>query len=145
VEVNLPAKIISIDVYLNFKQNDLTTSQFSKLKQLAIDRINHYWSQSIKVDGVFKVQIKAIHRINNSISVDLNIEHSGKYSRSSNPVILGIDATFTYNKDFFSHAPTFADQNFKLVSAHEFGHSVLTYADGLSLSWGHKGSTNSVL
>ncbi|MCF6254821.1 MAG: hypothetical protein L3J98_15275 [Gammaproteobacteria bacterium] len=31
-----------------------------------------------------------------------------------------------------------------LVAAHEFGHSVLMYAGGLSLSWGHKGSTNPI-
>jgi len=30
---------------------------------------------------------------------------------------------------------------FQLVSAHEFSHSVLMYAGGIPLSWGHKGST----
>tara|TARA_B100002049_G_C16023298_1_gene351245 strand:+ start:769 stop:1062 length:294 start_codon:yes stop_codon:yes gene_type:complete len=37
------------------------------------------------------------------------------------------------------------DDEFKLVSAHEFGHSILMHVGGISLSWGHKGSTNIIL
>ncbi len=60
-----------------------------------------------------------------------------------NPAILGIDASFIYNKGWHIDTEN-ADFDFQLVSAHEFGHSVLMYAGGLSLSWGHKGSTNPV-
>ncbi len=60
-----------------------------------------------------------------------------------NPAILGIDASFIYNKGAF--VATQADMDFKLVAAHEFGHSVLMYAGGIFLSWGHKGSTNPIL
>lgn len=35
--------------------------------------------------------------------------------------------------------------DFKHVSAHEFGHSVLESFGRRSLSWGHKGSTNALL
>ncbi len=31
-----------------------------------------------------------------------------------------------------------------LTSAHEFGHSVLMNEGGISLSWGHKGTTNPI-
>jgi len=37
---------------------------------------------------------------------------------------------------------TRAEQDFMLVSAHEFGHSVLQYFDGVRLSWSHKGTTH---
>jgi len=60
-----------------------------------------------------------------------------------NPAILGIDASFIYNKGYYGTREE-DDADFMLVAAHEFGHSVLMYAGGLSLSWGHKGSTNVV-
>jgi len=64
-----------------------------------------------------------------------------KYARSMNPAILGVDASFIYNKGHFGKRWR-ADADFMLVAAHEFGHSVLMYAGGLPLSWGHKGTTN---
>jgi len=54
-----------------------------------------------------------------------------------NPAILGIDASFVYNKGYLGNLGR-ADDDFKLVEAHEFGHSVLMYAGGLPLSWGIK-------
>jgi len=75
------------------------------------------------------------------------IENSPDYARSMNPSILGIDASFIYQKGLLKlGAPIkLIDDDFKLVSAHEFGHSVLMYVGGISLSWGHKGSTNALL
>jgi hypothetical protein len=90
------------------------------------------------------VRVNASHRPGNAIPVDLYIEKDkNEYGRSMNPAALGIDASFIYNKGRFGD-PTKADSDFMLVTAHEFGHSVLMYAGGLSLSWGHKGTTNIV-
>lgn len=82
----------------------------------------------------------ANHRKNDSIDADLSIETSADYGRSFNVGIFGIDASFKYNQGAFKNK-TNADLNFKLVCAHEFGHSVLQYFGGESLSWSHKGST----
>jgi len=88
------------------------------------------------------VRIQAYHRAVNAIPVDLYVEtDKNKYARSMNPEILGIDASFIYNKGRLGNSSK-ADDDFKLVAAHEFGHSVLMYAGGIYLSWGHKGSTN---
>ena len=143
--VCLSKKQINIDVYLNFKKNDLSDKDYNKLKNLAAEGINKYWSRTIIVgQHAFKVQVKSIHRVKSAIPVDLYIEtDKGAYARSMNPAVLGIDASFIYNKGAF--VPAQADMDFKLVAAHEFGHSVLMYAGGLFLSWGHKGSTNAIL
>lgn len=139
----LGQKQINIHVYLNFKKNELSDFDYKKLMRLACKGIGQYWSQNIKVSGInFTVRVQAYHRSNSAIPVDLSIEtDENKYARSMNPEILGIDASFIYNKGRLGNASK-ADDDFGLVAAHEFGHSVLMYAGGLSLSWGHKGSTN---
>ena len=93
----------------------------------------------------FTVKVQAVHcNANSMIPVDLRIETDpNKYARSMNPAFMGIDARFIYNKGFFPNN-IMADNDFKLVAAHEFGHSVLMRAGGIPLSWGHKGSTNSI-
>lgn len=159
VTVDLNLKSININVYLNFKQNSLSQSEYVRLKTLACDGINQYWSRNILVSGQrFRVVVNAFHREGRAIPADLYLEKDDDYSRSMNPSILGIDASFTYNKAFFdkiygldsqgnSKAVSInqADNDFKLVSAHEFGHSVLTYSEGVGASWGHKGSTHAIL
>lgn len=143
--VYLEQKFINVHVYLNFKQNDLSNADYERLKKLASEGIAHYWSRGIKVSNThFRVRVQAIHRTANAIPVDLSIEEDKEYGRSMNPAILGIDASFIYNKgSFFNSAK--ADKDFKLVSAHEFGHSVLMYSGGVGLSWGHKGSTHPIM
>ena len=138
-------KTINIRVYLNFKKNNLSDSDYEKLKELACIGIKQYWSRNISISGNrYQVRVYAQHSTGNAIPVDLYIEtDKNKYARSMNPALLGVDASFTYNKGAFQDDR--ANSDFKLVSAHEFGHSVLMYAGGLSLSWGHKGSTNSLL
>ncbi|NOY74066.1 MAG: hypothetical protein GXP14_17155 [Gammaproteobacteria bacterium] len=93
----------------------------------------------------FRARVTATHNdSSNAIPVDLYIKKDEKkYGRSMNPAILGIDASFIYNKGYYGTREE-DDADFMLVAAHEFGHSVLMYAGGLSLSWGHKGSTNVV-
>ncbi|MFV2061840.1 MAG: hypothetical protein ACC653_14230 [Gammaproteobacteria bacterium] len=139
----LEQKLINVRVYLNFKKNSINNIEYNKLKFLACNGISRYWSHHIKVgDNKFMVRVNASHRPGNAIPVDLSIENDmNEYGRSMNPAALGIDASFIYNKGHFINQEN-ADSDFMLVAAHEFGHSVLMYAGGLSLSWGHKGSTN---
>lgn len=143
VTIFLKQKLINIQVYLNFKKNDLTDSDYQKLKKLAAEGIRQYWSRNIRVSKTnFMVKVQAHHRSFNAIPVDLSIEtDKNKYARSMNPAMLGIDASFIYNKGYLGGLGR-ADSDFKLIAAHEFGHSVLMHAGGLPLSWGHKGSTN---
>ncbi len=143
--VLLEQKVITVHVNLNFKQNDLSDAEYEKLKYLTRIGIDKYWSRRINVAGTsFMVRVKAEHNYQNAIPVDLYVEtDKNNYARSMNPAILGIDASFIYNKGHFGNKER-ADADFMLVAAHEFGHSVLMYAGGLSLSWGHKNSTNIV-
>lgn len=143
--VSLSQKVINVKVFLNFKKNDIADSDYERLKTLAIEGIRHYWSRSIKISGInFTVNVLALHRSFDAIPVDLYVEKDkNKYARSMNPAMLGIDASFIYNKGRFGNS-TKADKDFMLVAAHEFGHSILMYAGGISLSWGHKGSTNPI-
>ena len=143
--VLLDKKVIIVHVNLNFKKNGISDADYEKLKYLARIGINKYWSRRIKVAGTsFMVWVKAEHSYVNAIPVDLYVEtDKNNYTRSMNPAILGIDASFIYNKGWHIDTEN-ADSDFQLVSAHEFGHSVLMYAGGLSLSWGHKGSTNPI-
>ena len=147
--INNSLKIISINVFLNFKQNKLSQNDYSKLKALAMAGIKQYWSNAITVDNVrFNVTVNALHKsTNDAIPVDLMIEESTNYARSMNPAILGIDASFSYQKGMLALGVSekAIDEDFKLTCAHEFGHSVLMYVGGISLSWGHKGSTNVLL
>ncbi len=140
--VLLEKKIITVHVNLNFKQNGISDADYEKLKYLARIGIDKYWSRRINVAGIsFMVRVQAEHSYVNAIPVDLYIEKDkNKYGRSMNPSILGIDASFIYNKGYYPNI-NMADDEFQLVSAHEFGHSVLMYAGGTNLSWGHKGST----
>ncbi len=143
--VLLEQKVIIVHVNLNFKRNGISDADYEKLKYLARIGIDKYWSRRINVAGTsFMVRVKAEHNYQNAIPVDLYVEtDKNNYARSMNPAILGIDASFIYNKGWHIDAKN-ADSDFQLISAHEFGHSVLMYAGGLSLSWGHKGSTNPV-
>lgn len=145
--INSHLRTISINVFLNFKQNDLNQDDYSKLKALAMAGIKQYWSNTITVDGVrFNVTVNALHKnSSDAIPVDLKIEESPNYARSMNPAILGIDASFIYQKGAPRATEKEISDEFKLTSAHKFGHSILMYVGGISLSWGHKGSTNALL
>ncbi|MCF6299174.1 MAG: hypothetical protein L3J01_04770 [Thiomicrorhabdus sp.] len=143
--VLLNQKVIIVHVNLNFKKNGISDADYEKLKYLTRTGIDKYWSRRIDVAGTsFMVWVKAEHSFVNAIPVDLYVEtDKNNYARSMNPAILGIDASFIYNKGRFGNEKR-ADADFMLVAAHEFGHSVLMHAGGLSLSWSHKGSTNIV-
>ncbi|WP_151173842.1 hypothetical protein [Pseudoalteromonas ruthenica] len=145
--INSRTRTINIDVYLNFKKNSLNQDDYIKLKELAIAGIKQYWSNTITVADVrFSVIVNPLHKnSSDAIPVDLEIEESESYSRSMNPAILGIDASFVYQRGAPRATEKQIADEFKLVSAHEFGHSVLMYVGGISLSWGHKGSTNALL
>lgn len=144
-KINGATKSIAIKVYLNFKSQKLIDVERTKLISLATDGIERYWSRDIVVDGkVFEVNVSAQHSADSTFSALLKIEkQTEKYGRSFNPGVLGVDARFIYNSGYFPDAK-YSDEDFKLVCAHEFGHSVLKAAGGISLSWGHKGSTGVV-
>lgn len=138
--VNLKSRIITIDVYIDFQQNSLSIADYTRLKNLAIKGIERYWSRRINLSGhPFNVIVNVHHRRSDSIDVDLYIETSSSYARSHNSGI--IDASFKYNQGFYRGSPSQADRDFMLVSAHEFGHSVLEFFGGTGLSWRHKDST----
>ena len=141
----IKAKVINVQVYLNFKQNSISESEYKMLINLARSGISQYWSRHINIDGnTFIVRVQAYNRSVNAIPVDLQVETDpNEYARSMNPALLGIDASFIYNKGRLGDIGK-ADADFMLVAAHEFGHSVLMYAGGIPLSWGHKGSTNPI-
>lgn len=142
--VNLASKTITVNTYIDYQQNSLTNAEYTNLRNLASRGINGYWSRPINLSGVnFHVVVRANHRKNNSIDVDLYIETSNSYARSHNSGI--IDASFIYNRGFYRGMNANADRDFMLVSAHEFGHSVLEYFGSADLSWTHKGSTNKYL
>lgn len=150
--INLKSKQIHIGVYIDFQQNSLSTSDYQMLKQLAAKGIERYWSRTIKLkNDLFNVMVQVHHRRSHSIDVDLYIVDDKDYGRSHNSGI--IDASFKYNKGAFGKAThtipagkkmLVADMDFMLVSAHEFGHSVLEFFGGVDFSWGHKGSTTVV-
>ncbi|MEG3753060.1 hypothetical protein [Psychromonas arctica] len=147
--INRKLRTIYIDVFINFKKNDLNSSDYNRLKELAIEGIKQYWSNNITVDGVvFKVIVNCLHKDSSiAIPVDLKIEEGLNYNRPMNPAILGIDASFIYQRGQRKAgiSSKIIDAEFKLTSAHEFGHSILMYAGGIGLSWGHKGSTHILL
>lgn len=80
-----------------------------------------------------------MERSSDSIPLDVFIETDADYARSHNSGV--IDGSMFYNQGFFGGANAAADQDFEGTAAHEFGHSVLQAAGGISLSWTHKGST----
>lgn len=142
--VNIKTKTIAVNVYIDYQQNSLSAADYSRLKNLASRGIAHYWSRSITLAGnKFNVDVTAKYRRSRSIDVDLHIETGSDYARSHNSGL--IDASFIYNKGFFKGKTAMSDRDFMLVSAHEFGHSVLEYFGDADLSWTHKGSTNKYL
>jgi hypothetical protein len=139
--VNLAAGIINTDVYINFQKNSLKEADYQNLKRLAIKGIEQFWSRNIILGKRrFQVLVSVHHRTQGSLGVDMYIETSSDYARSHNSGL--IDASFYYNKGFYKGAKVSADRNFMITAAHEFGHSVLEFFGGTSLSWGHKGSTH---
>jgi len=142
--INLTTKVITVNVYIDFQKNSLSTTNYTKLKILATSGIANYWGRTINLSGEnYTVNVSANHRPSHSIDVDLYIEEDNEYARSHNSGI--VDASFIYNKGAYRGMNSMADNDFKLVAAHEFGHSVLEYFGSSDLSWTHKGSTNKYL
>jgi hypothetical protein len=143
-KVDLGAKTVTVEVYMDFQQNSLNSADYNKLKSLASAGIKTYWGRQINVgDDKFIVSVDVFHRVNNSIDVDLYVADSTDYKRSHNSGL--IDASFVYNKGFYRGWNNQGDTDFMMVAAHEFGHSVLEYFGGTGLSWTHKGSTNKIM
>ncbi len=141
--VNIATKTVKTTVYIDYKDRDITPAEFSHLQRLASSGINQYWSDVITVGGLqFSVTVDVIERKHKSIDAKLKINRKNKYARSHNSGV--VDAVFVYNKGFFTNSID-AENDFKHVAAHEFGHSILDYFGGWRLSWGHKGSTNAIL
>lgn len=168
--VDLSAKKVLITVYINFKKTNLEPEDYNRLKSLAKKGISKYWSRAISVNGQqFQVEVKVQNRKKDSIDVKLRLNDSEDGKRSNNSGLW--DARIYYNRGLYldrygyneklassedeaavknNHelkvsALIRADENFMYTSAHEFGHSVLEYFGGKSLSWGHKGTTKKIL
>jgi hypothetical protein len=140
--VDVRSRRANVQVFLNFKQGDLSHPDYARLRTLAQNGIHTYWSRAITLrDERFMVDVSVVHRTSGAIGVKLAINNDPeKYSRSHNMAMLGIDARFTYNAGWFGNQRR-ADMNFMLVAAHEFGHSVLMEFGGIGLSWSHESST----
>lgn len=140
--VTSATKSIAVTVFINFRSPKLTETERLRLINLATQGISKYWSRGITIEGVlYRVNVAAHHKSDSPLPVILKVNENAKsYGRSFNAGVLGVDARFIYNKGFFP-STALSDDDFKLVSAHEFGHSVLKVAGGISLSWGHKGTT----
>ncbi len=142
VVVASASKSIDVTVYINFKSPKLTAANRTKLIGLATQGIGKYWSRDVTIgNATYSVTVRAYHKADSAFPVILKVNSNAKkYGRSFNAGVLGVDARFIYNKGFFPRAGL-SDDDFKLTCAHEFGHSVLKAVGGISLSWGHKGST----
>ncbi len=141
--VDLSHYRIHTTIYLNIESNTLPQQQFNRLKQLIQTGIGQYWSRKTTIGKhLFIINSYVKFRPKNAVDVNLKIEKSGKYARSHNSGIIA--PTFIFNEGYFYSKPGAADKDFQLVSAHEFGHSVLEYLGGKKLSWGHKGSTHAL-
>lgn len=134
-------KVIRVSIFINFTSIHLTYDEFNDLQNLAMQGIHHYWSRKVTIDNTeFKVDVHVLPRKNNSLPVDLAMNHKHSYVPSRNPMILGLHARFTYNK--MQYSSVFLDRrDFKLGCAHAFGHAILHTVGGIQLSWTHKGSS----
>ena len=147
VRVDRNQHTIDIKFYVDFKNpHDLSPSTFSRLQQLSLNGISHYWSRNVTIDGsTYVVKSTATLSVDHSESFPIHVETGGKYSRSFNSGLFIIGEVLIYNQGHFLGSPSYADQDFQAVSAHEFGHSVLETFGGKGLSWGHEGTTGSSL
>jgi hypothetical protein len=142
--VNLATHTIKVQVNLDLKKNKLSQQDYLRLCNLVLRGMRTYWSRPIQLrNETFQVDVNAITRSVDAVEVDLYIETGKDYARSHNMSILGIDASFIYNAGFWP-SQSYADDDFMLTAAHEFGHSVLMEFGGLGHSWTHKGSTSIV-
>jgi hypothetical protein len=144
VIVNIPARTVQIKVYIDCQnESKLPDTDFNNLKSLALNGIGRYWSRKINVDGVeYTVTTTATHRVDKSEDFDLYLETKNYYNRSHNTGI--IDASIIYNQGFFGGNKAAADDDYRVTSAHEYGHAVLKAIGGTSLSWGHKGTSTTL-
>jgi hypothetical protein len=141
-QVFLQGRDIKVQVNLNLKRNGLPWDDYQRLSRLVFRGIRQHWSRSIAIKRqAFEVDVNAIFNTGKAIEVDLSVETGRDYARSHNMSILGIDASFIYNRGFFTDAFD-SDDDFMRTAAHEFGHSVLIGFGGLHHSWTHKGSTS---
>ncbi len=151
--VDMRTAMISIAVGIDFTKGSASSSEFQRLKYLAANGIASYWSQRITLDSTsYKVALSVINRPSNALRFKLDVSDDEDYTRSHNLGLPFGSGTFVYNKGYFkslcvnskktrSEAIRMSELDFCKVAAHEFGHSVLMYAGGKDLSWGHKGST----
>ena len=124
--------------------------EFQRLRQLAINGISHYWSRtgSKRVSG-YDVRVSAIDRRSEpSHNVEIVVNREAESARSRNfPVV---DPVLIYNlaplqsQNPLSSPTTLqamADQAFRRVAAHEFGHSIVASTQGREESYTHHGTS----
>lgn len=135
---------IKVDVAIKFQNGGIQDqAKFERLRSLAKDGINRFWSKNIKVGKrQFCVNVSARNRCGpNALPINLFIDSDPNAPpRGRNSGITFLTAYVIHSPDYYQ-APQVADKAFQIVVAHEFGHSVLLNAGGLPLSWGHKGTS----
>jgi hypothetical protein len=143
--VDMAAKKVLTTVRVDCQnEDDLPTSQYTRLRDLVLQGIDKYWSRTITSTGApLAVTTSAVDVDASDVDLDLYIETDSGYRRSHNSGI--IDASLFYQKGFFGANTAAADADFMETAAHEFGHSVLEAWGGRSLSWSHKGTVNDSL
>jgi hypothetical protein len=146
------------------KNSAITPKSYADLLVLAKQGIERYWSrdgsrgngigQNINTaQGAYTVKVIAdLTGAPKASSFKLIENLTSKYGRSRSKV----GAQIVHNAGYWyklTQSPTnvpvnHSDSNFKLISAHEFGHRILDiYGKGSSpdYSWGHKGTSTGVI
>jgi hypothetical protein len=136
------SRTIYVDVFVDCEnEDDLGQQLFGRLKRLVLEGIGHYWSRAItQGPDVYNIVTTAHQRDSDSEDLDIYVIMDTEYEPSHNSGI--IDASLKYNQGFFGSNISAADQDFKVIAAHEWGHAVLENAEGRLFSWRHKGTTS---
>jgi hypothetical protein len=128
-------------------------AQVPKLKSMIKQGIQENWSRTgtralnIAGKGVYDVYVKVAEGTNGyPVSLKWASTVEKDCERSNNPGILALSLTMWYNEGCAKFADpvnyvAIADNNFKDTVGHEWGHTILQYAVGLTYSWTHKGSS----
>lgn len=133
---------IRIKIYFDIKVEASTPALEKRLIEMMFNAIRHSWSRTISVDStLYSVSVIPNQRSSNAISVNLIEDASPEGARSHNFGFQSSTLVIFYQSGKFRSAFT-RDADFKISAAHEFGHSILTYAGGILDSWMHKGTSD---
>jgi hypothetical protein len=130
-------------------------SQVPKLKALLKQGIQENWSRTgtralnIPGKGIYDVYVRVVE---GGSGYSVSLKYASKVQKDcerSNNIgipVLSLDLTMWYNEGCAKYADpnnwqAIADGLYKETGGHEWGHTVLQHAVGLTYSWTHKGSS----